>query len=124
MKIVSFVFIIPAIRLFNSYDKILKNSKDSSNISTLSNKNNFLREKINIIMLVNKYKNINNYECFYCLGKGYVECDKCSKPLYCKDCDNIGLKICHICGGSGKGGPRCNFIPILDSSLLYKELQY
>lgn len=122
MRIISVVFIVPIMRLFNYHDKSIIKSQDRSSISTIGSKKIFSREKINITMLFNKYKNRNNYECFYCLGNGYIECDVCSKPSYCCNCEYTGFKKCHICGGSGKGGPRYNFIPIMETSLFHKGL--
>ena len=114
MKIVSVAFIAPIMRLFNYHENTIIQNQHMDSLSNSTSKQIFAREKRRISMMVNKYKNLNDYNCFFCLGTGYVKCDACSRP-YCQKCDYTGLKQCHICGGSGKGGPRYGFVTISDT---------
>lgn len=105
MRITSFVFVAPIMTFYNHHFNI---ANKHNHILTRKINHTVSSERRKIEIVVNKHKNRGIYKCYFCLGSGYVECDKCSKE-HCVQCEYTGFKKCHICGGSGKGGPRYMF---------------
>lgn len=117
MKIMSLIMVAGCSRLSNhpiiNFNTIYSANKiNNTNYVMAINLN---KKKRVMQMIFNQYNNIGYYKCYFCYGRGYVQCCKYENYL-CIDCENTGYKPCNICGGDGKGGPKPRRFPLLKYS--------